>query len=165
MTLVEFGETTYRWNCIQASQFWQFSSHLRFAGRLVLNWPNRANGNYWPTQEKSTFTPTLCPSQTELHFLSESFIIGLQASKLCYYENSAQGPCPAKQARKPQSYASLKLWPTSYWVTESPSHRVTGVECRSTSVPKNRKDCRFKWMVTTVMSEQGMHGASMTSFK
>ena len=34
----------------------------------------------------------------------------------------------AKQARKPRSYASLKLWPT---------YSLTGVKCRATSVAKN----------------------------
>ena len=29
------------------SFFWQFSSHLRFASPLVLNWANRTNSNNW----------------------------------------------------------------------------------------------------------------------
>ena len=39
-----------------------------------------------------------------------------------------------KQARKPRSYASPKLCP----LTHLPTHSLTGVKCRATSVAKNR---------------------------
>ena len=39
---------------------------------------------------------------------------------------------PHKQARKPRSYASPKLWPTHLL-----TYSLTGVKCRATSVAKN----------------------------
>jgi len=59
-----------------------------------------------------------------------------------------------KQARKPRSYASLKLCPLT--------HSLTGVRCRATSVAKNLIFepigcwcfCIWKWLQTISISEQ-----------
>ena len=66
-------------------------------------------------------------------------IINLRDHDIKHYHtfNMKEDECGAeifvlhKQARKPRSYASSKLLPT---------HSLTGVKCRATSVAKNKKN-------------------------
>ena len=71
----------------------------------------------------------------------------LKGRFLAYLQVGKTQPKPNKQARKPRSYASLKLRPSSDLLTYS----LTRVKCRATSVAKKARDEIF-------MQETTLHG-------